>query len=93
MRRTAALAALTAALLVPALPALADPPAGKPGLDTGSAHGGDQGWGNCGRNASGGVHDPLPGSAGNGNGGHENGELCGQTDPTLPGDPGNTPNT
>ena len=88
MRRTAALVALTAALLVPALPALADPPAGKQGLDTSSTNGGDQGWGNCGRNSSGGVHDPLPGSAGNGNGGHRQGETC---DGTLPGGPGDAP--
>ena len=93
MRRTAALVVMTAALFVPALPALADQPAGKAGLDTSSANGGDQGWGNCGRNSSGGDHDPLPGGAGNGNGGHEKGEPCGETDPTLPGDPGDTPNT
>ena len=102
MRRTAALLALTAALLAPALPALADQPAGKAGLDTSSVNGGDQGFGNCGRNSSGGVHDPLPGSAGNGNGGHTKGEVCGPTgptdptdptDPTFPGDPGTGPTT
>ena len=77
MRRTLTLIGLTGALLVPALPALAA--GGAPvraGLDTTSQNGGDQGFGNCGRNSSSGQHNPLAGSAGNGNGGHKKGETC-----------------
>lgn len=33
-------------------------------------------YGNCQNSSAGGVHEPLPGSAGNGNGGHRKGELC-----------------
>ena len=76
MRRSLTVLALAGALLVPALPASAGPK-DRSGLDTTSVNGGDRGWGNCGRNSSGGVHAPLPGSAGNGNGGHRRGQVCG----------------
>ncbi len=77
MRRILTALALAGALVTPALPALAARgPPDRSGLDTLSSNGGDNGWGNCGRNSSGGIHDPLPGSAGNGNGGHRRGETC-----------------
>ena len=44
--------------------------------ETGNGHA----YGNCQNSSAGGVHAPLAGSAGNGNGGHQ-GEVC------LPGDP------
>lgn len=79
--RVAALTAtLAAALLVPAAAASAS--TGAPfvrQLDQKSVNGGDEGFGNCGRNASGGRDAdflPMAGSAGNGFGGHKPGEEC-----------------
>lgn len=52
-----------------------------------SVNGGDNGWGNCGHNSSGGnPHTGFNGNGG-GNGGYEKGEGCGTTDPTDPTDP------
>ena len=42
----------------------------------GNAHG------NCRHSSATGDHAPLPGSAGNGNGGHRKGETCGPADGT-----------
>jgi hypothetical protein len=59
MRRLVTAAAITASVLIPAAPALA---AGEPQRPSGSftqiapsANGGDNGFGNCGRNSSGGL--------------------------------------
>jgi len=68
MRRLVAVAAITAGmLLTPAAPALAlgqpHRPAGSFDPITQSANGGDNGFGNCGHNSSGGV-PPLDGGNG-----------------------------
>ena len=52
-----------------------------------SDNGGDNGWGNCGHNSSGG--NPHSDPAGGGNGGYQKGDDCGQvtpdpTDPPVP---------
>lgn len=44
-----------------------------------SDNGGDNGWGNCGHNSSGG--NPHSDPAGGGNGGYKKGDACGVTDP------------
>lgn len=43
-----------------------------------SANGGDNGWGNCGHNSSGG--NPHSGPDGGGNGGYQKGECAGDDD-------------
>lgn len=45
-------------------------------------------YGNCQNSSAGGVHEPLPGSAGNGNGGHSKDEICDPVGPPPPPPPG-----
>ncbi|MFL6099750.1 MAG: hypothetical protein ACJ71T_07335 [Actinomycetales bacterium] len=75
--------ALVAAGAAPALAATGDPqrPAGDVVPVTTSVNGGDNGWGNCGHNSSGGIRpsDPTAG----GNGGYRPGD-CVATVPTDP---------
>ena len=83
MRKTITTACLLTALLVPAgiaTAALADP-GNRPGGSITTpespmpANGGDQGWGNCGHNSSGG--NPHTGDAGSGGGnGGDNQATC-----------------
>jgi hypothetical protein len=93
MKQILASALVTAALFVPAGQAFA---AGNPQRPAGpvvpaqpSENGGDNGWGNCGHNSSGG--NPHTGSNGNGggNGGYRKGDDCGRPgSPTDPDDGG-----
>ena len=76
MKKTLVLAAGLVLALAPAGAALAG------GTGNGNAHG------NCQNSSAGGVHAPLPGSAGNGNGGHSKGEVCALTAPGVPTVPG-----
>ena len=60
-----------------AAPAMAAP---KAGLNTSSVNGGDNGWGNCGHNSSGGMTptgflDGMP-TPNNGNGGYKKNAVC-----------------
>ncbi len=90
MRKLVPVLAVAAALLAAGgTPALA---AGNPQRPSGpvvpvapSDNGGDNGWGNCGHNSSGG--NPHSDPAGGGNGGYKKGDGCGATDPTDPTDP------
>jgi hypothetical protein len=87
MRRTACTIAFTIALVTAGTaPALA---AGNPQRPSGpvvpvapSENGGDNGWGNCGHNSSGG--NPHSDPAGGGNGGYEKGDPCGSVTPPDP---------
>ena len=98
MRRTLCTAGLAIALLAAGtVPALA---AGSPQRPDGpvvpiapSENGGDNGWGNCGHNSSGG--NPHSDPDGGGNGGYTKDECGSQTppDPTGPGDGGGSPPT
>jgi hypothetical protein len=76
--------AIVAGGAAPALAANGDPqrPAGPVAPVTSSVNGGDNGWGNCGHNSSGGV--PTPG----GNGGYKPSDCMEiiPTDPTVPTD-------
>ncbi len=91
MRRAFCTAGLAIALLAAGTaPALA---AGSPQRPAGpvvpvapSENGGDNGWGNCGHNSSGG--NPHSDPAGGGNGGYKKGDGCGSQTPPDPTDPG-----
>ena len=80
MRRTITTACLVTALLVPTTAAYADN-SGRPGgsittpEDPMPANGGDQGWGNCGHNSSGGNPHTGDQGAGGGNGGDAKSEC------------------
>lgn len=85
MRRALALTAI-AACLVAGVAAPASAAQGTPQRPDGpvvavqpSDNGGDNGWGNCGHNSSGGK-PPV----GGGNGGYKKGDSCGATTPTEP---------
>lgn len=52
-----------------------------------SVNGGDNGWGNCGHNSSGGAAHSGTNGNGGGNGGHRKGEAC-VGDPGSGGDEG-----
>lgn len=85
MRKTLMLAAATTALVgLGASPALAlgvpNRPAGSVVTEFTSDNGGDNGWGNCGHNSSGGLDAVRLGTAGAGNGGYKPWEQC----PTTP---------
>ena len=74
MRRTITTACLVSALLLPASAAFADSSARPGGAITTPespmpANGGDQGWGNCGHNSSGGNPHTGDNGMGGGNGG------------------------
>ncbi|MGJ7442089.1 hypothetical protein [Aquipuribacter sp. MA13-6] len=98
MRRTLAITALAACIVAggaaPALAANGNPqrPDGPVVPVQPSVNGGDNGWGNCGHNSSGGN---PPTKAERGNGGYKKGDGCGTptapTDPTDPTDPTNPP--
>ena len=83
MRKTITTAVLLSALLVPAAmagAALADPssrPGGSITTPEGPtpANGGDQGWGNCGHNSSGGQAHTGDNGSGGGSGGGNGGDL------------------
>lgn len=81
--------ALASGVAAPALAASGSPqrPAGDVVPLVSSVNGGDNGWGNCGHNSSGGV-PPTDPTAG-GNGGYKPGDCAEPlpTDPTLPTDP------
>ena len=91
MKNIIAAGALAVALVavggVPALAAAGTPnrPAGPVVPVAPSANGGDNGWGNCGHNSSGG--NPHSDPAGGGNGGYKKGD-CTAPVPTDPGDLG-----
>lgn len=82
MKRTVLVAATAVGLLgVSVGPALAvgtpQRPAGPVVTYLTSVNGGDNGWGNCGHNSSGGAaHSGMKGSGG-GNGGYRQGDACG----------------
>lgn len=86
MRRAMTMIGLAAALLMggagPAVAANGTPqrPDGAVVPVAPSDNGGDNGWGNCGHNSSGG--NPHSDPAGGGNGGYAKGEGCGEPGPT-----------
>ena len=90
MRKTVTTVFLAGALALPALAvtaAHADPTARPGGAITtpespAPANGGDQGWGNCGHNSSGGNPHTGDNGAGNGNGG-DAAAPCPTTVPTV----------
>lgn len=94
MKRLIATGALVVAVVaaggVPAVAAAGSPnrPSGPVVPVTPSDNGGDNGWGNCGHNSSGG--NPHSDPAGGGNGGYKKGDCTVQvpTGPTDPGDGG-----
>lgn len=98
MNRYAAAAAVCLALVLPT--ASAHAATGEPQRPSGpvvpvqpSQNGGDNGWGNCGHNSSGGAaHTGAMGSGG-GNGGYRHGQCLGEdpTDPSTPPDPSSYP--
>jgi hypothetical protein len=96
MRKLLLLAGTTTALLAagasPAL-ALGAPERPKGSVVTGltSDNGGDNGWGNCGHNASGGQARTGLGAAGEGNGGYKPWDTC--PTPTPSTDPTTVPTT
>jgi hypothetical protein len=88
MRRLISAVALGVVLCAPALPAQAAP--GVPQRPDGpvvpleeSDNGGDNGWGNCGHNSSGG-NPPTKTDGRNGNGGYTKEDCVGGTDPSDP---------
>jgi hypothetical protein len=88
MRRTLAVGGVTALLCLTASPALAlGAPQRPPGtVVTGftSDNGGDNGWGNCGHNSSGGDARTGLGTVGTGNGGYKPWDLCPSPSPDDP---------
>jgi hypothetical protein len=90
MRRTLTTAFLVSVLLIPASAALADDSGRTGGAITTPesptpANGGDQGWGNCGHNSSGGNAHTGDNGNGGGNGGDAKASCV--TDPTGGGTP------